>query len=276
MKRVDSAGWLQHNGGPIIRYLVAKELDRGRGALTDLERGLLAHKRVQYWLRCITGRTVFGQIHGSKDTCLENAIGKLTLFGLRKGMSKIEERCRPYMRWLHKSGSAREQNVIGVFTRTLIASMLALAGYTQESLIREIILKRLDVIYTFVKKGDYSIYADKKGSRGIPKSFAHCPLVRPELYPEGDFALPWIYDILAFRVLYVRAESASVKNKIDRVISYIMQPAYQKLHDGYGIVCTAKNRYNVMGWNVWLPGHSGIHVDDFKMSCLIQRIDLLS
>jgi hypothetical protein len=276
MNRVDAAAWLQNSGGPIIRYLLNTEQYRGIGALAELECGLLVHKRVQYWLGCITGRTGFNQIHGSKDTCFENAVGKLALFGLRKGMGKIEERFRPYMRWLHKSGSAGERNVIGVFMRTLVASMLALAGYIQESLVREMILKRLDVIDAFVRKGDYSIYTDKKRFRRIAKSFAHYPLVRPDLYPGGDFALPWIYDILAFRVLYARAERASVKNKIDRVISYIMQPAYQKLHDGYGIVCTAENRYNVMGWNVWLPGYSGMHVDDFKMSCLIQRVELLS
>lgn len=69
---------------------------------------------------------------------------------------------------------------------------------------------------------------------------------------------------------------ATTRKKIDSVISYITQPAYQKLHDGYGVVRTGENRYNVMGWNVWLPGYSRMHVDDFKMSCLVQRIELLS
>ena len=273
---MNNTAWLLENGGPIIQYLVTTELDRGQRHLAPLKRGLLASKTVHYWLRCITGRTRFNEIHGSKDTCFENAVGKLSLFGLRKGMRDIDARCQPYMSWLRESESVKKRNIISVFTRTVVASLLAVAGYVHAGLIQETILKRLDVIHAFVKKGSYSIYADKKRFRRIPKAFAHYPLVHPDLYPAGDFALPWIYDILAFRALYVGTKDASMRKKIDRVISYVMQPSYQTLHDGYGVVMTAENRYNVMGWNVWLPGHSAMHVDDFKMSCLVQRMELLS
>jgi hypothetical protein len=154
--------------------------------------------------------------------------------------------------------------------------MLARAGYLSESAVRETILERLDVIHNFVKNGDYSIYADKTGFRGIPGAFEHYPLVHPDLYPNGNFALPWIYDIFAFKTVYVGIRDELLRDKIDDVISYIMHPAYQKLHDGYGVVCTGKKRYNMMGWNVWLPGFDGMHADGYKMGCLVQRLELLS
>ena len=276
MSRTDSLAWLQENGGPIIRYLLATEPNRGKADLAALKRRLLATGTVRYWLKCLTGRTRFNEIHGSKDTCFENAMGKLSLFGLGPGMGDLDNRCKPYMVWLRKNLKGRKRDIIDGFLCTVVASMLARAGYVRVSMIRETILRRLEVIYTFVKKRDYSIYANRKEFRRIPRAFAHYPIVHPDLYPRGDFALPWIYDILAFRALYTSASDVGTKEKIDAIISYIMQPAYQKLHDGYGVVCTAKNRYNVMGWNVWLPGYCNMHIDDLKMSCFVQRVELLS
>ncbi|MCK4941014.1 hypothetical protein KAS45_02885 [candidate division WOR-3 bacterium] len=276
MKQNDLTGWLLDNGGPVVRYLVATELAPGAHDTVRLTTDLLKDGEVQQWMNCLMGLTGFNDIHGSKDTCLENALGKLALFGIRKGMGDLDRKCKLYLVWLQENRTEDERNVIGVFTRTVVASMLALSGYGSERIIREAVFERLDFIHDFVGKGDYSIYAEKTGFRGIPQAFRHYPLVHPDLYPNGNFALPWIYDVFAFRALYVCTKDKSQRRKIEKVMSYIMHPAYQKLHDGYGIVCTGKNRYHVMGWNVWLPAFDGMHVDDFKMGCLVQRLELMS
>lgn len=276
MKQNDLTRWLFDCGGPIIRYLIVTELTPGIRDTAGLTRDLLKNEHVEPWIERLTGLTGFNDVHGSKDTCFENALGKLALFGVRKGMGELDRKCKPYLLWLQRNRTEGEKNVIGVFTRTLVASMLALAGYGSELIVRETMLERLDLIHDFVRKGDYSIHVDNKGFSGIPRAFRHYPLVHPDLYPGGDFRLPWIYDIFAFKTLYVGTRDTSLKDKVDAVTSYIIHPAYQGLPDGYGIVCTGKNRYNVMGWNVWLPGYNGLHTDRFKMGCLVQRLELMS
>jgi hypothetical protein len=276
MKRNDLAEWLLDSGGPIIRYLVAVEIRPGVRDSSRMTRGLLKSDLVQQWIERLAGWTGFNAVHGSKDVCFENVMGKLAQFGLRRGMAEFDRKCRTYLVWLQKSRAAGEKNVIGVFTSTLVASMLALAGYLSEPVVQETVLERLEFVHNFVRKGDYSIYAEEKDYRGIPKAFRHYPLVHPDLYPRGHFNLPWIYDIFAFQALYEYTSDRTKKQKVEKVISYIMHPAYQKLPDGYGIVLTGKNRYQVMGWNVWLPSYNGMHSNTFKMGCLIQRLELIS
>ncbi len=270
------AGWLLHNGGPIIRYLVSFELTNSNRDVSALARDLLRNDQIKQWIKRLPGLTGFNDIHGSKDTCFENAIGKLSLLGVRKGMRVFDRKCKSYLSWLHMNRNGHEATVIGVFMRTLVASMLANAGYISERLVRETVLERLDLIYDFVRRGDYSIYAEKKEYRGVPQAVRHYPLVHPDLYARGHFSLPWIYDILAFRALYEHRNDGTQRKKIEEVISYVLHPEYQRLHDGYGIVLTGKNRYQVMGWSVWLPGYDGMHDDAFKMGCLVQRLELMS
>jgi hypothetical protein len=268
--------WMIDSGCDVIRYRTAAELARSysKHNLEELERDLLKSVVVRYWLCCLNGRIGFNDIHGSRDTCFENAIGKLTLLGVRQGMGVFDRRCKPYLSLLRHAKI--EPNAIGELYATIVASLLAMAGHITESVVRERIEERLDTVYSFVRNGEYSIHVGKSKFKNIPSAFKHYSLIDPDLYVEGRFALPLIYDLFSFSVLLKHTKDRSIKNKIGRVISYILDPRYQRLPDGYGIVLTGKNRYNVMGWNVWLPGYDGMHSDDFKMGCLVQRLELLS
>jgi len=275
-KQGDLVQWLIDNGAEVIRYRAVTELTMGYSAcaLEGLESDLLESGAVGYWLSCLRGKTGFNDIHGSRDTCFENAMGKLNLFGIRQGMGDFDLRCKPYLTLLEDSND--ESNVIDVLSRTIAASLLAMGGYLTEANVREWIEERLDTIYGFVKNSNYSIYVDKSRFKNIPAAFRNYPLIDPDLYSNGKFALPWIYDIFAFRALRDHTTKRSIRTKIASVISYILDTRYQQFWDGYGIVLNKENHYNVMGWNVWLPGYSGMHSDYFKMSCLIQRLELMS
>jgi hypothetical protein len=275
MKSTDHVNWLLRHGGPVVRYLTACELISSPTFTEDqLKDGVMRSSAVRYWMECLAGFTDFGDMHGSRDTCFENALGKLTLFGIRSGTSEFDERCKPYLSLLEDSKNGFD--IIQVFYRTITASLLAMAGYLVNACVRDWVMARLDAVFAFVKRGGYSIYADKAKFKGIPAAFRDCPVIDPDLYVKGKFALPWIYDMFAFRAQYVNTSDKSVKNKIETVVSYIMHPGYQRLYEGYGVVCTGENRYNVMGWHVWLPGYNGMHTGNFKMGCLVQRLELMS
>ncbi len=274
MKIQDYGNWLIEHGGPIVRYLTIRESVSSLEVSDDMGSGLMRSEVVRCWMDRLTGSTGFSDIHGSRDTCFENVLGKLSLFGMRKGIGEFDRRCRPYMSLLENDRKAL--NVLEVFRRTIVASLLAVAGYLDSAVVRDLIMERLDTVFEFVRNVDYSIYVDKKKFKGIPRAFRNHPVIDPDLYVNGKFALPWIYDIFAFRALDFYTDDESTRHKIGVVISYVMHPDYQRLHEGYGLVLNGKNRYNVMGWDVWLPGYDGLHHDDFKMGCLVQRIELLS
>ncbi|MBE0431908.1 hypothetical protein IBX73_00430 [candidate division WOR-3 bacterium] len=269
--------WLCDNSGPIVRYLVARDL--ARSAKYDLKRlqgVVLESSIVRYWLGCLTGRTGFNDIYGCRDTCFENAMGKLTLFGLRKGVSDLDRCCVPYLAWLEQNTRSRRKDVLFDLSRAIVASFLAMAGYLSERCVRDSVLQRLAAIYYFVKSNDFTIYAEKSGFRGIPVAFRRHPLVNPELYSNHGFPLPWIYDILAFRALRTHLGDGAIDSRVERVISYVLDPRYQQFYEGYGIVRARNNRYYAMGWNVWLPRYRGLHADSPEMGCLVQRLELLS
>jgi hypothetical protein len=277
MKDSGCRDWLLQNGGPVVRYLAASE--QGRHATVNassLQNELLGSGPVKYWMKCLTGSAVLNHIHGSRDICFENAMGKLTLYGLRKGMGDLDRRCAPYLGWLRRSLNEKRPTAIFVLHQAIIAAWLAVGGYLSEQPVVDFVLRRLSTIFDFVEEDDFSIYADRAEHKRIPAAFERYPLVDPDLYIDGNFALPWIHDIFAFRALKAYLDDNDVTERIERIICYILDERYQKFHEGYGIVLTGNNQYNVTGWNVWLPCFDGLHASSFKKGCLVQRLELMS
>ena len=222
-------------------------------------------------MSCLRSKMGFNDIHGSFDTCFENAMGKLVHFGVKKGMAELDAKCVPFFDWLKP-----KKNVLSTFLRDVVASFLSLAGYYTEPLVKDFLIKRIDTLYEFIKKRSYSIYAKKDEYKGIPKPFKDYPLINPELYPDGNFRLPWIHDINGFTGFSEEIKDKNVKRKINDIISYILNPKYQQFPDGYGIVMAEPRKYYGMGWSVWLPGYYGFDMSPFKAGCLIQRIEMMS
>src|SRR5512136_1744869 len=108
--------WLMENGGPVIRYRTATELMTPDKTL-DIKRlqdDLLKSSLVRTWLKNFKPPLLLNQrltrqaeftrasteIHSSKNTAMENVLGKLTDFGLKKGMPELDSRVDPYLHWL--------------------------------------------------------------------------------------------------------------------------------------------------------------------------------
>ena len=271
----DTLMWVTENGGPIIRYLAARDLAKPeKQDSSRYLRSVQVSPQLRYWMGCLIGDITINGIHGSRDTCFENAMGKLSLFGMHQGVNALDRKCKPYLRLLAQSGI--RNSILTVLSRTIVASMLAAAGYLTDSAVRAWVLQRLGTISAFVTRRDYSIHVDKVKFKRIPSAFRKYPLVNPDLYRNGAFALPWIYDMIAFGVLYRQTADPAVKARIEKIVAYVLDDHYQQLPEYYGIVLTGENRYNVMGWSVWVPGFNGMYLDDFSMGCLVQRLELMS
>ena len=277
MKESPYQDWLFQKGGPVIRYLTAlRKEGHEKGQILDLCNILLESAEVKHWLGNLTGYTGANNIHGSRDDCFENTMGKLTLYGLRKGLMPFDRMCAPYLAWLETSMNVKKRNIILVFHQTIVASWLAVAGYMSEPPVRDFVMRRLNRIHDFVIEKNFSIYVDRSRFKRIPAAYDEHLLVDPGLYVDGDFSLPWIHDIFAFRELQAYMKDDVVSERIGHIISYILDRRYQQFREGYGIVQADDNHYNVMGWDVWLPLYDGLHTNSFEKGCLVQRLELMS
>ena len=114
-------------------------------------------------------------------------------YGVRAGMPELDARADPFRRWLAEVPGGKSY-LFGSFYSTLVASLLALAGYRDDAVVRTL-YDRLVWSHEFCKKGRYDIHVDKAGFRGIPKVWANVPLIDPAIYPGDNLRLPWIHDL---------------------------------------------------------------------------------
>ena len=123
MKKEELGAWLFENGGPVIRYRTATELMPSNKKLDirRLTQDLLRSPQVKKWLknlvppRCLSKespgwnihvlKSSLMDVHGPKPTVLTTALGKLTDFGLKKGIPELDRRTLPYRKWLEDRGA---------------------------------------------------------------------------------------------------------------------------------------------------------------------------
>ena len=249
--------WLLRQGGPVVRWRVATELLECAPEpemRASLEAALAGHPEVARWLQNLSPSQGirFGTLHGSFDTCFENALGKLVTLGLRAGMEPLDTGTKPFRDWLAAQAPGRAEHVFDVFQQALVASLLAMAGYTDDPAVRAMVSDRLDTTFEFARQHRYDIYDDPARHRSVPAIWLSRPLIHPDLYPSGRFCLPWIYDLFGFAA--VRPEmSPADREKAATVVRYVLDPAYQALAEGYGIIASGGRRYHAMGWDARLP-----------------------
>ena len=177
--------WLLENGGPVIRYRTATELHPS-DKLVDIKQltdEMLQCQLVQEWLKnLIPPRLLLDnpamlppvlssgimEVHGSKTENLENVLGKLTDFGIRKGIAELDKRTLPYREWLEGIADRPDLHIFDSFSKCLVANFFARAGYTDEPAVVRVLRERLNTIYDFACKGDYDIYEPGKYVRKLP------------------------------------------------------------------------------------------------------------
>ncbi|MHC4861117.1 MAG: hypothetical protein ACYTDY_13610, partial [Planctomycetota bacterium] len=260
---MDAAGLaarLLEEGGPVLRFRTARDI-LGEPIPSD---ELLASPLVRRWLDRLVPDTSFTGIHNGVPTAFENAMGKLVQLGLRAGMAPLDERTRPFCEWLRRAPAPP----FAPFLRAIVACHLAAGGYGDDPVVAEVVRHRLELVSEFARERRYDIHVDRGEFRGIPKHFPDQPLIDPALCPEEHLRLPWIHDLVGLAAL--------TPDGAEPIVEYVMDDRYQALHPGYGILRAANGRYYAMGWDVKLPGWSGIPPTGWSSGSLVSRLALLS
>jgi hypothetical protein len=291
MKTTETYQWLMENGGPVIRYRTATELMAPDKTVKfqKLRDDLLKSPLALTWLEQLTPAWFLTQeltdqrdlsfainsIHGSKPALLENVMGKLTDFGLKKGIPELDSRTLLYRKWLTEHVDSQYGHFFGAFLLFEIAAFLARAGYSDEPAVRDNLKRRLDIVYQTACGRGYDIYEDPAGYRKMPANFRGRGLINQDLTREGNIALPLVYDMIGWPAFLASGGSKEDRAKMDVIIGYIFRDEYQKLPWGYGAVTDGKGHYWSCGWSVNLPGFSGVDKQAIGNYGLLQMADIM-
>ena len=278
LDEINLINWLVEHGGSVIRYLTAVELIGDDPNVDLITKRLLDCNLVKRWLERLTTDLGFNQLHGADPSTYESAIGKLTQMGCRQGMQPFDDKTRVFREWF--------QQVAGIplgftyswvpFLRVLVAAFLSRSGYWDDQTLKDFLTYRLDVLAPIARTRRYDLYRDSEGVPGIPKAFRGRPLIAPALTAGGEMRFPLIYDIHLLANVPQHLKVPSFHEKVDAVIGYILDPAYQSLPEGYGIIRADRRKYYAMGWSVHLPGYDGMTEDHPQAGRFVQRMVLMS
>ncbi|MHA2395478.1 MAG: hypothetical protein ACXAC0_02140 [Candidatus Thorarchaeota archaeon] len=258
MNHRDLAYWLLENGGPIIRFRTLVDIfeEQDVGTVSRALKKMTESPEVVKWLDFVEQNLEFNDVHSGRQNAFENVVGKLIQLGWRAGLQPFDNKTLFFRVWLSENVDNEPVAAHDVFKRTLIASVLARAGYQTVEAVQKQVFSRLNTIHNFAKSPDFSqIYVDKSEYRGIPKGLASHDLINPQLYSSQRFALPWIHDVYAFSHLNIILENEQYRKQAEQILEMILMPEYQSLPWSYGIAKYEK-RYYVLGWAVHLPGYS--------------------
>jgi hypothetical protein len=258
MKAEETYKWLMENGGPVIRFRTSTELmtSSSQTEISRLRKELIQSELIKAHFNRLVPSLVFNDVHSAKETSFENVMGKLTDFGLRRGIPELDQYTLPYRNWLFENVECPPEHAFDIFARTLIAAFLARAGYEDELIMGKALRNRLETVHDFVCKGNYDIYVDPAEYPKMPRSFQKRPLIDPALSNNGNFCMPWIYDVIGLAAYLPEHGTRDDWAKANAIISYVLNDGYQKLQWGYGILKGEKRHYWSMGWSIHVPGFS--------------------
>ncbi|TFF96899.1 hypothetical protein EU546_00385 [Candidatus Thorarchaeota archaeon] len=257
MEALDLAHWLLRNSGPCIKYRVLRDLldEQDVGVIARALEDMLASPEVSKWLGGLEPAFGLNDLHSSKLTAYENVMGKLVQLGLHAGLQQLDRKTLPFRTWLSENVDSLPVEAHSVFSRTIVASFLAYAGYGQTTPVMQQMLLRLESLFKFARNPDLSsVYVDKSQYRGIPKHGEPHRLINPDLYPDQQFMLPWIHDMRGIVNTPAIMENQRLKRKADKIVKMVLSPGYQEIPSSYGLAKYG-TKYYVVGWGVKLPGY---------------------
>ena len=250
--------WLLETGGPVVRWLTLTSLapDPVPNTVDNAREALLAAPHVRLWLDRISGVT---QFHNSGDNCFENVAGKLSEFGLSKGMGDLDARLAPFRAWIASPDRDQDRGMMAELNRVLCLAHLLRLGYEDDA-VRQHALARLETIHRVAESGRFDIYLAEDPA-DLPTAYrGRYRVVDPWFTPDGLCALPYIHDLHMLAAFPEKWRAARVARMIDTVVRYVLTAEYQALPEGFGYVrddSLSPPRYYVLGWDAGLPGYRG-------------------
>jgi hypothetical protein len=215
------------SSSPILRWLVATQLlpDDDSIDRAALQADLIQCPEVRRWLNLLGS----GPVHHSKDSAAENALAKLCEYGLRAGISELDVKALPYCAVAEGEPYAAEALILVPF--------LVRAGYADEPRVARWMERRIQVLYELAHARDYDLYMNETERKVLPPS-QQTLHGAPKLFYRPHFSdhwaylgLPTCYDLYA--LAYYPKEDPATRHKIETIVEYLLDPAFQDTPGGY-------------------------------------------
>jgi hypothetical protein len=219
--------FLLTRSGPILRWLTATELATDDPTIDrdSLRADLLECSEVR---QCID-QLGSGPVHQSMDSSAENVLARLAEYGLRAGLPDLDDRTRSYCS-IGEGERYHDEALI-------LVPFLVRLGYAHEAHVSSWMAKRIDVLYELACQGDYDFYMNEAARQCLPRSQQY---FRGSLKPFYQLrfnnhwsllGIPTCYDLYALS--YLPEQDPPLQQKVEAIISYLLNPAFQDTAGGY-------------------------------------------
>jgi len=265
----EAADILFKEAGVAIKYRIAGEIynDVNSEEYLKLKRELEKSERVNKLLDYLKNHREY---HGATLWVVENSLNMLVDMGITygKGFSAFDNVMEELVKEV-RNRKVEGNHLLRYLSHIVVVPSLLRAG-CHEAWLVEFVKERIDTIYSFIQEKNYDIYDDTNLYKRIPKNFQGRPIIRQELYKEGRIRLPLEYDIYGFACAYADLPK-NYRDKVDEIISYIMDNKFQRIADGYGVLSDKKN-YWALGWD---PKPVDFE-KEYRYNPLLLKMELLS
>ena len=271
---MENIQWLLENGGPAMKLNMMNEelIDKGSFDKNELVCELLRIEKVKTALtyfdkfndyKSVTIKQLNANLHNCYDDCFERFMPFLINLGFRKGISILDE----------KIGIMQEVYQYLITQKygswEIVVMLMLEAGYYNSDMLDYLELKFINKLFKTAEQQCFDIYeTDPSKIRWgkVPKDWKAGPFCKDIHVHDCDASelpLPTIYHIKPLIYIYKFIED-KIKNKVDTIIKYIMEPEYQKLRGFYGVSWFYNKAYYAPSPGVALPFYEDkeIHAGD--------------
>lgn len=254
--------WLLDIGGPSIHLL----LNRIHQVKSDQElySKLLKIEKVKETYDYLDGfntelrdkKTLEHLIHYYKPSSVENFFPLLMDYGFSTDYIALDEKMKSFRDIF---SSLRCDTSLFYYAYSLMVHQhFFKAGLIYKEVINSMI-ERINKLHYVSTHKIYNIYDESGNLPKIPTAFSDRKAVKKDLNPFDRLAktpLPTIYDLHALAHFPLKYKTPIIEKKINDIISYILQPEFQKLPSGYGVIYSySVKRYHACGWSPTLPNY---------------------
>ena len=260
----DLESWMLEQGGPAIRLRIygrrhknesEKEIQNAVSMLLELSEvnstlDLLNAFRVQSRDK----KTIEHLVHYYKDTCIDNFFSRLLDLGFRAGIPVFDEKIQPVAA-LFSDLLSGDQDYCYYYS-LMLHRFFFMAGYASQDVMKSM-EQRMNAVHKSAKERIFDIYQDGSSLPKVPGQWLDRGIIKDALNPfsrEAKSPLPTIYDISALAYFPEEHKNSSIRDRIDDIVEYVLDPEFQKIPEYYGLLWNRSRRiYHACGWGPALP-----------------------
>ena len=236
--------WLKENANTPINYNISKQSK-------DID-AFIKNEEVSTWLFRLSERAKhnnIGDIHGSHDYRMENILGKCWILGLSKNMDLFSDSMSFILNYLNEhiqSVPSKELSFGKIYhyrdCEKVLSCFLPLLGFFDDNTVQYITRERLKILYSFTKQKKYDIYIDGSRLKGVKKEWQPF-IINPDLYKDGNIALPDMHDLLLFAGMYNHLTKEE-QQKAETIVEWFFDEKYKGILRRYGYFYAPGGSYN--------------------------------